>query len=67
MCVRILSVAPEHVQALHNLCVVWVERGRLPEAEACLQRAAALAPHEDYILRHLAIVRGKLRRKKAGK
>jgi hypothetical protein len=24
-------------------------------------------PHEDYILRHLAIVRGKLRRKKAGK
>jgi hypothetical protein len=61
--VRILAVSPEHVQALHNLCVVEVERGNLEEAEQCLVRASQLAPHQDYILKHLAIVRGKLRRK----
>ena len=61
---RILAIAPEHVQALHNLCVVEVERGHLEQAEQCLVRAAALAPHEDYISKHLAIVRGKLRRRK---
>ena len=34
---RILEVEPEHVQARHNLCVVWVEKGRLATAETCLQ------------------------------
>jgi Flp pilus assembly protein TadD len=57
-------VEPEHVQALHNLCVVEVERGRLDQAEQCLTKAAALAPHEEYIRKHLNIVRGKLRKQR---
>lgn len=47
------------MQALHNLCVVAVERGKLAAAEECLARAAALAPHEHYIQRHLAVVRAR--------
>ena len=39
------------MQGLHNLCVVYVERGDLSAAETCLARAHAMAPHEDYILR----------------
>ncbi|KPJ15271.1 Transmembrane and TPR repeat-containing protein CG4050 [Papilio machaon] len=54
---RILELEPDNVQALHNLCVVAVERGKLAVAEECLSRAAALAPHEHYIQRHLAVVR----------
>lgn len=48
------------MQGLHNLCVVYVERGELAAAETCLSRAHAMAPHEDYILRHLKIVRSRL-------
>lgn len=57
---RILAVEPSNVQGLHNLCVVYVERGELAAAETCLSRAHAMAPHEDYILRHLKIVRSRL-------
>ncbi|CAH2092208.1 unnamed protein product [Euphydryas editha] len=56
---RILELEPDNVQALHNLCVVAVERGKLAAAELCLARAAALAPHEHYIQRHLAVVRAR--------
>ncbi|XP_053600141.1 protein O-mannosyl-transferase Tmtc3 [Plodia interpunctella] len=56
---RILELEPDNVQALHNLCVVAVERGKLAAAEECLSRAAALAPHERYIQRHLAVVRAR--------
>ncbi|XP_013185890.2 protein O-mannosyl-transferase Tmtc3 [Amyelois transitella] len=56
---RILELEPDNVQALHNLCVVAVERGKLAIAEECLTRAAALAPHEHYIQRHLAVVRAR--------
>ncbi|CAK1578626.1 unnamed protein product [Parnassius mnemosyne] len=56
---RILELEPDNVQALHNLCVVAVERGKLAVAEECLARAAALAPHEHYIQRHLAVVRAR--------
>lgn len=48
------------MQGLHNLCVVYVERGELHAAESCLSRAHVMAPHEDYILRHLKIVRTRL-------
>lgn len=48
------------MQGLHNLCVVYVERGELQAAESCLSRAHVMAPHEDYILRHLKIVRTRL-------
>ncbi|XP_037088175.1 LOW QUALITY PROTEIN: protein O-mannosyl-transferase Tmtc3-like [Pollicipes pollicipes] len=56
---RILQLEPEHVQGLHNLCVVYVERAELARAETCLLRAARLAPHEEYIQRHLKIVRAR--------
>lgn len=61
---RILQLDPVNIQGLHNLCVVYVERGRLAKAQECLQHAHHLAPGEDYILRHLQIVQtrlGKLR------
>lgn len=59
---RILSLEPLHVQALHNLCVVQVERGALFEAEACLLKALKLAPAESYVAKHLAIVRNRIRK-----
>lgn len=39
-----------------------VERGKLRQAEQCLDRAAAMAPQQDYIHRHLAIVRARISR-----
>jgi len=58
---HILQVDPNNVQALHNLCVVMVEAGDLPLARDCLQEALTIAPHEDYILKHLEIVEEKLK------
>jgi len=57
---RILESEPGHVQARHNLCVVWVEKGQLEAAQTCLEEVLALAPQEDYIRKHLGIVRSKL-------
>lgn len=54
---RILRLAPNNIQAKHNLCVVHVELGELDEAEECLLQAAKVAPYEDYVDRHLKIVR----------
>lgn len=48
---------------MHNLCVVYVERGLLKEAETCLQKAHLMAPHEDYIVKHLKIVQNRLQAK----
>uniref|UniRef100_A0A0K2UVT7 dolichyl-phosphate-mannose--protein mannosyltransferase n=1 Tax=Lepeophtheirus salmonis TaxID=72036 RepID=A0A0K2UVT7_LEPSM len=53
---RILQIDPDHIQGRHNLCVVLVEKGRLDEAEKCLQEALSRAPNEQYIARHLHIV-----------
>jgi len=58
---RILEIDPHHVQGQHNLCVVFVERGHLEEAKACLETALALAPHEQYIQNHLNIVNKKIK------
>jgi len=57
---RILAVDPANVQGQHNLCVVMVEKGDLQAAEECLVAALSLAPHEQYIQRHLNIVRNRL-------
>ncbi|XP_017489113.1 PREDICTED: transmembrane and TPR repeat-containing protein 3-like, partial [Rhagoletis zephyria] len=55
---RLLRARPADIAARHNLCVVYVEQGRLDEAESCLLKAATLgASHQDYVDRHLAIVR----------
>lgn len=45
---------------MHNLCVVYVERGDLIRAEKCLSQVHSLAPDEQYIIKHLNIVRTKL-------
>lgn len=57
---KILDVDPANVQGQHNLCVVMVEKGDLEGAEECLITALGLAPHEQYIQRHLNIVRNRL-------
>jgi len=60
---RILQLDPDNTQGMHNLCVVYVERGLLKEAEICLQKAHLMAPHEDYIIKHLKIVQNRLQAK----
>lgn len=55
-----MQLDPENIQGLHNLCVVYVERGELVRAEKCLSRAHQMAPHEDYVLRHLKIVQTRI-------
>lgn len=56
---------PVNIQGLHNLCVVFVERGYLSKAYACLHEAHKLAPHEDYIVKHLQIIETRLAKLKA--
>lgn len=62
---RILQLDPINIQGLHNLCVVYVERGLLAKAYACLKEAHKLAPTEDYIVKHLQIVETRLAKLKA--
>lgn len=54
-----------NIQGLHNLCVVYVERGFLAKAHACLHEAHKLAPTEDYIMKHLQIIETRLAKLKA--
>ncbi|ESO89299.1 hypothetical protein LOTGIDRAFT_210330 [Lottia gigantea] len=56
----VLALDPNHVQAMHNLCVVYVDKGDLFSAEKCLVKAHNLAPKEEYILKHLQIVRTRM-------
>uniref|UniRef100_A0A8C5WIK5 Protein O-mannosyl-transferase TMTC3 n=1 Tax=Leptobrachium leishanense TaxID=445787 RepID=A0A8C5WIK5_9ANUR len=57
---KILEMDPKNVQGKHNLCVVYFEERDLLKAEKCLVETLALAPHEEYIQRHLNIVRSKI-------
>uniref|UniRef100_A0A672JC61 dolichyl-phosphate-mannose--protein mannosyltransferase n=1 Tax=Salarias fasciatus TaxID=181472 RepID=A0A672JC61_SALFA len=57
---RILRMDPANVQGKHNLCVVYFEERDLPRAERCLEETLALAPNEEYVRRHLSIVRSKM-------
>lgn len=57
---KILELDPNNVQGKHNLCVVYFEERDLVKAEKCLVETLALAPHEEYIQRHLNIVRSKI-------
>uniref|UniRef100_A0A4W3I6B1 Protein O-mannosyl-transferase TMTC3 n=1 Tax=Callorhinchus milii TaxID=7868 RepID=A0A4W3I6B1_CALMI len=57
---RILQIDPTNVQGKHNLCVVYFEERDLLKAEKCLSETLALAPEEEYIHRHLSIVRSKI-------
>lgn len=42
--------------------MVLVERGKLLLAAQCLERTARMAPHQDYVLKHLAIVKARIYR-----
>ncbi|XP_006818380.1 protein O-mannosyl-transferase TMTC3-like [Saccoglossus kowalevskii] len=55
----ILEIEPKNIQANHNLCVVYVEEGNLAKAETCLVAVSDMAPNEEYIKKHLNIVRAK--------
>nr|XP_006633614.2 PREDICTED: transmembrane and TPR repeat-containing protein 3 isoform X1 [Lepisosteus oculatus] len=57
---KILEMDPNNVQGKHNLCVVYFEERDLLKAEKCLVETLALAPHEEYVRRHLSIVRSKI-------
>uniref|UniRef100_A0AAX7UVE7 Protein O-mannosyl-transferase TMTC3 n=1 Tax=Astatotilapia calliptera TaxID=8154 RepID=A0AAX7UVE7_ASTCA len=57
---RILRMDPTNVQGKHNLCVVYFEERDLPRAERCLEETLDLAPNEEYVRRHLSIVRSKM-------
>ncbi|XP_065416222.1 protein O-mannosyl-transferase TMTC3 isoform X2 [Chrysemys picta bellii] len=57
---KILEMDPNNVQGKHNLCVVYFEERDLIKAEKCLVETLVLAPHEEYIQRHLNIVRSKI-------
>lgn len=60
-----MQLDPVNIQGLHNLCVVYVERGLLSKAQACLNDAHKLAPHEDYIVKHLQIIDTRLTKLRA--
>uniref|UniRef100_A0A8C5G505 Protein O-mannosyl-transferase TMTC3 n=1 Tax=Gouania willdenowi TaxID=441366 RepID=A0A8C5G505_GOUWI len=57
---RILRMDPTNVQGKHNLCVVYFEERDLSRAERCLEETLAMAPNEEYVRRHLSIVRSKM-------
>lgn len=57
---QIVKLDPTNIQGQHNLCVVYVERGDLDEAERCLLKVSSIAPNEEYIKRHLKIVRTRI-------
>lgn len=57
---RIIALDPGNVQGKHNLCVVYFEERDLPKAESCLVETLAMAPNEEYVKRHLSIVRSKM-------
>ncbi|XP_062317316.1 protein O-mannosyl-transferase TMTC3 [Osmerus eperlanus] len=57
---HILRMDPTNVQGKHNLCVVFFEERDLARAERCLEETLAMAPHEEYVRRHLSIVRNKM-------
>lgn len=61
----ILKLEPNHVQGRHNLCVVLLEQDpnrleSLVKAKECLESVRESAPDEDYILKHLGIVKAKV-------
>ena len=57
---QIVRLDPTNIQGRHNLCVVYVERAELERAEECLLKVSSLAPNEEYIRKHLRIVRTRI-------
>jgi len=59
----ILRYEPNNIQGLHNLCVVYVEKNEFEKALPCLERVHKLAPGEEYIKKHLNIIKAKVKKK----
>ncbi|XP_063987197.1 protein O-mannosyl-transferase Tmtc3 [Diachasmimorpha longicaudata] len=59
---KILQLDPANIQGLHNLCVVMIERSQLHLAAQCLEKAAALRADQEYIRKHLTIVKSRINR-----
>ena len=58
---KVIELEPNNIEAMHNLCVVFVEKGYLLEAEKCLAHVHKVSPNEEYILNHLNLVRAKIK------
>ena len=58
--VKIIEVEPDHVQARHNLCLVYMEQGYLARAESCLIEVSQLDPDEANVHKNLRAVRWRL-------
>ncbi|XP_054713939.1 protein O-mannosyl-transferase Tmtc3-like [Uloborus diversus] len=57
----ILKQDPNHVPALHNLCVTYFQLDQLVDAKSCLEKAVELAPAETHIQQHLHLVQERLK------
>lgn len=60
---KVLEVEPQNPKALHNLCVLYVERQNLKQAEQCFLHATTIHPTFDYMQKHLEITRNLLKQK----
>lgn len=60
---KVLEVEPQNPKALHNLCVLYVERQNLQQAEQCFLHAMSIHPSFDYMQKHLEITRNLLKQK----
>ncbi|KAM7533013.1 hypothetical protein Aperf_G00000123859 [Anoplocephala perfoliata] len=63
-----VKLTPNNLQARHNYCVTFIEgTADLEKGEECLQGATSLAdpdnPNDEFVFRHLALIRAKRRTK----
>lgn len=61
---KIVSLDPKNIQGQHNLCVIYVEKDKLEDAEKCLVKVSSLSSNQDYIDKHLRIVRNRIAKKR---
>ena len=59
---KIVDLEPSNVQAQHNLCVVLVQRGKIEEAEKCLENVLKMAPNADFVKKNLAVLRQRMKK-----
>nr|XP_027204148.1 transmembrane and TPR repeat-containing protein 3-like [Dermatophagoides pteronyssinus] len=61
---QILKLDPKNIQAKHNVCVIYIEKDQLDLAENCLNEARQIAPNQNYIDRHLKVIRLRIMKKR---
>lgn len=64
-----VNLSPNNLQARHNYCVALIEgTSNLEKGEECLAAVAELAdpknPNDEFIFRHLAMIKAKRQAKK---